>query len=456
MWELKAAFSFSLALTAGCDWLSEDQPETNSAPADSANPAPKEKEGPSTPPSSTSETPPKKAEPQLKYYGKAADELKALYASLEPSTKTPAELSKEAWRLYKDKKFHEAMVAFARLSQLEPEPWKHPYNAACAAAGRSEVDRAQFFLTEAIRRGGDVVREKARGDQDLDALRARDYFGALIGASETELAGWEIREPNFGLKPFAPQDAGLAIHEVSAKPLPPTTNWYSSDSLEISFKLTRGKGANDRYDVASTCKSHGRYLRDRSTLTLKEVLDEVQTVNVEAFGNAWNGSRDLTHCEMRLVESRFREVDRQLASYCFHDGAVADGTCQDFDLPRHREIVVAEFFANAMPDQISGRPRVDIWVALELGYRPDFLKGLTAAVRCKVGGKVISRELPAGGADLARPGETYQKMLSTSFDKLPQWCEVEYFLRAFGPRVLPEVPTYCHIDGALLPYACPR
>ena len=75
--------------------------------------------------------------------------------------------------------FEAAATAFLAAMHADPSAWKGPYNLACAYA-RAADPRAQPALEEAVVRGGDVVREKAKKDPDLDSVRAQAWFKTSI------------------------------------------------------------------------------------------------------------------------------------------------------------------------------------------------------------------------------------------------------------------------------------
>jgi hypothetical protein len=80
-----------------------------------------------------------------------------------------------------DQKYVEAADLFIKASVANPEEWKGPFNAACAY-GRADDRRVQAALTEAIRRGGDAVKSKAKRDPDLESVRKAGWFSTLVGA----------------------------------------------------------------------------------------------------------------------------------------------------------------------------------------------------------------------------------------------------------------------------------
>lgn len=402
-------------------------------------------------------------EPSSGYYGMAADELAAIYASLEPSSASLDAIDKQAWAHYQAKEFHEAGQTFAQLAQLEPVIWKHPYNAACAAALRSDFDRAQVFLVEALRRGGDEVRAKARSDRDLGYLRKRDYFEVLLSAGPEELAAWEIREPSFDLEPYPAGEAALVIHELGAKVVPARGGRYFAEDLAATLKVERTKSSSEEYRIAVTCKSHGQYLHHSVGLDADErklPVGSTETFELALFNVGWLGSRSLGHCEIKVGGRGDLDYDaryRIIASYCAVQGQVSAGPCADFERPRHRTEVVVEVGAEILIDAIGQRPRFDVWTAFELGARPDFMRGLTATITCKVGGKTEAQAVfipSVSGLELARPGETVQVLSSLFFDERPAWCQVEYFRDRHGPRDLASVPTYCYENGQLEPRSC--
>jgi hypothetical protein len=65
---------------------------------------------------------------------------------------------------------------FTRVSEIDPNDWKGPYNLACTHARAGDEDATRRALDEALRRGGDAVRAKAAEDHDLDAMRERPWF----------------------------------------------------------------------------------------------------------------------------------------------------------------------------------------------------------------------------------------------------------------------------------------
>jgi hypothetical protein len=432
---------------AGSDEVNVE-PEAEAAPESAAQPEPEAK--PAVVPSSG-------------YYGKAADELAAIYASLEPSSASPEATGKQAWAHYKAEEFHEAGQAFARLTRLEPDVWKHPFNAACAAARRSDLDRAQVFLVEALRRGGDEVRAKARKDGDLDLLRRRDDFEGLMSAGPDELAAWEIREPSFELEPYPAGQAALVVHELGATVIPASAERYSAEDIAVTLKVERTKSSSEDYRVVVTCKSRGQYLYHSVRLDADErklPVGETATFELDLFNVGWVGSRSLSHCEVNVAGRGARDYDgryRLIASYCALHGQVSKGSCADFERPGHRTDELVEVGAEVLIDAIGQRPRFDVWAAFELGARPDFMRGLSATITCKVGGKTKAQSVyipHVSGLELARPGETVQVLSSLFFDERPTWCQVEYFRARHGPRDMASVPTHCYENGQLEPRSC--
>jgi hypothetical protein len=484
--------SLALVLVAGCDRLSgaapdgqaKDQAEAapatpGPAPAQAPVEASSEKSPPGSgeanaEPAAAVQPEPESAvqpnpavepavEPASGYYGNAADELAIIYASLEPSSASAEDIGKQAWAHHKADEFHEAGQAFARLTQLEPEVWKHPFNAACMAVLRADFDRAQVFLVEALRRGGDEVRAKARKDGDLDQLRKRDYFEVLMRAGSDELATWEIREPSFELETYPAGEAAIVIHELSAKVMPPSAGRYYAGNIAAKLKVERTKSSNDIFHVTVTCKSNGQYLYHSVSLDVAEhklPVGKTETFELELFNVGWVGSRSVSHCEINVAgrdERNYEGRSRLIATYCALQGQVSGGTCADFERPSHRTDEVVEVGAEILIDEIGQSPRFDVWTAFELGARPDFLRGLSATITCKVGGKTEAQPVyisHVGQLQLARPGESVQVLSSLFFDERPTWCQVEYFLRRHGPRDMVSVPTYCYENGQLEPRSC--
>jgi hypothetical protein len=79
--------------------------------------------------------------------------------------------------------FEAAATAFLAAMHADTSAWKGPYNLACAYA-RAADPRARPALEVAVERGGEVVREKASKDGDLDSLRSQPWFTALIGPAK--------------------------------------------------------------------------------------------------------------------------------------------------------------------------------------------------------------------------------------------------------------------------------
>ncbi len=75
--------------------------------------------------------------------------------------------------------FPRAAALFKRVAALEPTSWKGPYNLACVHARAGEKPEARAALEEAIRRGGETVRQKLARDRDLDGVRGEPWFAAL-------------------------------------------------------------------------------------------------------------------------------------------------------------------------------------------------------------------------------------------------------------------------------------
>lgn len=76
--------------------------------------------------------------------------------------------------------FEAAANAFVAAMYADPIAWKGPYNLACAYA-RADDPRVRLALEEAVERGGEPVKTKARKDGDLDSVRAQAWFTTLIG-----------------------------------------------------------------------------------------------------------------------------------------------------------------------------------------------------------------------------------------------------------------------------------
>jgi hypothetical protein len=438
-----------------------DASSESHAGSSEATVSPKAEPAPGVPPEPAAKP---AVEPSSGYYGNAADELAAIYASLAPSSASAEAIGKQAWAHHKAEEFHEAGQAFARLTQLEPEVWKHPFNAACAAVLRSDLDRAQVFLVEALRRGGDEVRAKARKDGDLDSLRRRDDFELLMSAGPDELATWEIREPSFELEPYPAGEAALVIHELGAKAMPPASaGRYYAEHIAVTLKVERTKSSSENYRVAATCKSRGQYLHHSVRLEADErklPVGKTETFALDLFNVAWIGSRSLGHCEIHVAGRGDRDYDgryRLIASYCASNGEINPGACTDFERPSHRLDAVVEVGAEILIDAIGQRPRFDVWTAFELGARPDFMRGLSATITCKVGGEITAEPVyipHVSSLELGRPGETVQILSSLFFDERPTWCQVEYFRTRHGPRDMGSVPTYCFEQGQLEPRSC--
>ncbi len=79
----------------------------------------------------------------------------------------------------KAEQYPRAAALFERVAALDPKAWKGPYNLACVHARAGEKAGARAALEEAIRRGGEPVREKLARDRDLDNVRGEPWFAAL-------------------------------------------------------------------------------------------------------------------------------------------------------------------------------------------------------------------------------------------------------------------------------------
>lgn len=79
----------------------------------------------------------------------------------------------------KASEYAEAETWFAKAAAVD-DHWKHPYNLACVRA-RAGAEGVEPALRQAIERGGESVRRKARTDADLDAVRREAWFVELLG-----------------------------------------------------------------------------------------------------------------------------------------------------------------------------------------------------------------------------------------------------------------------------------
>ena len=78
-------------------------------------------------------------------------------------------------------KFEGAERWFSRAAAIG-DHWKHPYNLACARA-RGKLGGVETALRNAVSRGGDPVKAKAKRDKDLASVRGQEWFTTLVGES---------------------------------------------------------------------------------------------------------------------------------------------------------------------------------------------------------------------------------------------------------------------------------
>lgn len=112
------------------------------------------------------------------WQGEGTDEL--VPRLLDTGTVAAEAYNAAGLALLKAGKNEEAVERFLQASVAAPHLWKGPYNAACAYA-KLDDRRAQSTLHEAVRRGGEDVKAKAKRDSDLEAVRKKDWYTSLIG-----------------------------------------------------------------------------------------------------------------------------------------------------------------------------------------------------------------------------------------------------------------------------------
>jgi hypothetical protein len=395
--------------------------------------------------------------------GKASDVLTATLAVLEnPASTAPPDLEKRAWAHYKAKEFHEAGEAFALLTKLDPAGWKHPFNAACAATQRGELERAQVFLIEALRRDP-AAREKARRDDDLYDMRTRPWFAELIDADAATLAAWEIREPPpLEFLPYPPGTASIAIRDVRATPSKKSSLPNASTELDVSFEVEKLiAGDPDSFRLLSTCKNGDRYLHFESVLEARDDKIAPQTskrLEKTIYTNAWPLPRVLDLCELDFVGQpiHVRAPYRSIARVCVNQGQVSEGACPDFERRVEEEVRVSEISLDVKRGEFD--PAVvslTLFVEYVFGRRPDRDQFLQATLDCDVGGKQIEQELSLIGVPtLALPGDSYQSLTYGRLDDEPTRCEIEFFRVRSGPKYIASIPRHCYRDGQVQPGPC--
>ncbi len=96
-----------------------------------------------------------------------------------PQVFAAAAYGARGFRSLKAGEYDEAATWF-RKATVTDGAWKHPYNLACALS-RAESDDTRAALEEAVRRGGDAARTKAKTDADLEYARGQSWFAAALG-----------------------------------------------------------------------------------------------------------------------------------------------------------------------------------------------------------------------------------------------------------------------------------
>jgi hypothetical protein len=86
------------------------------------------------------------------------------------------------FRAYKAGRLDRAKELFARAAYVDPGHELAAYNLACVYAKQGDAAHAEPALALAIRRGGDAVKKRARGDADFAPVKSAPWFETLTGS----------------------------------------------------------------------------------------------------------------------------------------------------------------------------------------------------------------------------------------------------------------------------------
>ncbi len=125
---------------------------------------------------------------------KASSDIGRL-AELAIEADSGPELAEKAWGHLQAERYAEAQAGFALLTLEHPEPWKHPFNLACASALAADEDTARVALTEALRRDASAVEKRARQDPDLESIRDAAWFDPLMKSGLAGTLGELVKPP---------------------------------------------------------------------------------------------------------------------------------------------------------------------------------------------------------------------------------------------------------------------
>lgn len=188
----------------------EPSPAPLAADASPAVPRPEASPASTPPPAPTPSTPPP-IDPSSGF----AAAVTALLAGAAPSLAADS----QAWTDYRAGRFLEAQRGFARVALADLQPWKHPFNLACAAARGEDDAMARVGLREAVRRGGEAAAAKARRDSDLERLRGASWFEPVLRGEDREPASIATNAPDPGVPTELPP-AAAPVADVAAADAP--------------------------------------------------------------------------------------------------------------------------------------------------------------------------------------------------------------------------------------------
>jgi hypothetical protein len=226
------AFGFVLACDKpGANEQAKDA-EAKPKPSDEAQPPAGEpsKADPSAPAADASKPAPEQPaadEPEPAKPTTPALTLESLANSVERSDDPSA----TAWTHYKAKDYAAAIPYFAQATLAERDPWKHPYNLACAAAMAGNDDAARLGLEAAVARDREGVAAKARRDADLAAVRDKPWFEPTLTGAATEGAS----QP----EPSAPPSSAAPLSKAQLAQLTAKLEAKHGVKVEVRASLTQ-------------------------------------------------------------------------------------------------------------------------------------------------------------------------------------------------------------------------
>lgn len=387
------------------------------------------------------------AEPDAPATPAGADEALAEPKPEDPPTPVgePAEpidleaIDKAAWACHRAKDYECSARLFAQAAKADLEAWKYPYNVACAQARLGNETECRLAFQEALRRGGEAPRERARRDPDMASMRDKSWFEDPVDIAPPEV------------QPAV--DESVRLEDVAVQ------RFHNTEGYDVRVHFSAAFSGEEPAGASIVVKA--RCLFGAAMVTDVLAVHSRSPVRVAALfvGGAGRLPDAPGTCELTFFAHDGADTKpRLIAQMCAPERTAVPGRCADLELPPAPDGAFA--VQQVEVERFSTWPRLRHVATIRAGADLDPATKFYWNTTCEIGGeKKPQRSRAFHIAQYLSPGETFRLgwVHDASLPGEPARCEVE--LRLENAMPAKAVATACYLgyaENRSVDGACPK